>query len=148
MNKTTLRDDRLVSRADLINEPDDKAAPAWADWKAQSSDGVWRWYEKKPSSIRGEPWVVSISGKERCRIEKATLGGMPKGHDWRRTLKPVMRVFEPEPGEQVPCNFRVSPEFRQRLKLFAAAHDMKMVDVFTSAVGEYMKKTKGARLDD
>ncbi|UTA79009.1 AlpA family phage regulatory protein [Halomonas sp. XH26] len=43
-------------------------------------------------------------------------------------------------AEQVPCNFRVSPEFRHRLKSFAVANEMSMVEVFTRAVDEYMKK--------
>lgn len=50
---------------------------------------------------------------------------------------------KPEAGEQVPCNFRVSPEFRRRLKSFAAAHDMSMVDVFTQAVDEFMDRRGG-----
>ncbi|TDV89187.1 hypothetical protein BDK62_1247 [Halomonas alkaliantarctica] len=50
---------------------------------------------------------------------------------------------KPEAGEQVPCNFRVSPEFRRRLKSFAAGHDKSMVDVFTEAVEEYIEKRGG-----
>lgn len=50
---------------------------------------------------------------------------------------------KPEAGEQVPCNFRVSPEFRRRLKSFAAAHDMRMVEVFETAVTDYIEKRGG-----
>lgn len=50
---------------------------------------------------------------------------------------------KPEAGSQVPCNFRVSPEFRRRLKSFAAAHDVSMVDIFTEAVDEYIAKRGG-----
>lgn len=51
---------------------------------------------------------------------------------------------KPEPGTTVPCNFRVSPEFRRRLKAFAVAHDMSMVEVFETAVNEYMERKGGA----
>lgn len=50
---------------------------------------------------------------------------------------------KPEAGSQVPCNFRVDPEFRKRLKAFAVAHDMSMVEVFEKAVEEYMAKRGG-----
>lgn len=50
---------------------------------------------------------------------------------------------KPESGSQVPCNFRVSPEFRRRLKAFAVAHDTSMVEVFEAAVNEYMTKRGG-----
>jgi len=50
---------------------------------------------------------------------------------------------KPEAGSLVPCNFRVSPEFRKRLKAFAVAHDMSMVEVFEKAVEEYMAKRGG-----
>lgn len=50
---------------------------------------------------------------------------------------------KPEAGSQVPCNFRVSPEFRRRLKAFAVAHDTSMVEVFEAAVNEYMSKRGG-----
>lgn len=47
---------------------------------------------------------------------------------------------KPEAGRQVPCNFRVDPEFRKRLKSFAVAHDMSMVEVFEKAVNEFIEK--------
>ncbi|MEX2374000.1 MAG: hypothetical protein WD942_00215 [Dehalococcoidia bacterium] len=50
---------------------------------------------------------------------------------------------KPEAGSQVPCNFRVDPEFRKRLKAFAVAHDMSMVEVFETAVNEYIDKRGG-----
>lgn len=50
---------------------------------------------------------------------------------------------KPEAGQTVPCNFRVSPEFRRRLKSFAATHDMSMVEVFEKAVDEYIAKRGG-----
>ncbi len=48
-----------------------------------------------------------------------------------------------EAGSIVPCNFRVSPEFRRRLKTFAVSHDMSMVEVFETAVNEYMERKGG-----
>lgn len=51
---------------------------------------------------------------------------------------------KPEAGEDVACNFRISPELRRRLKSFAVAHDMSMKDVFTQAVEEFMDKRGGS----
>ncbi|QFT86804.1 hypothetical protein FIU88_19020 (plasmid) [Halomonas sp. THAF12] len=51
---------------------------------------------------------------------------------------------KPEAGATVPCNFRVDPEFKKRLKTFAATHDMSMVEVFETAVNEYMERKGGA----
>lgn len=53
-------------------------------------------------------------------------------------------THKPSAGSTVPCNFRVDPEFRKRLKTFAASHDMSMVEVFEIAVEEYIKN-KGSR---
>lgn len=50
---------------------------------------------------------------------------------------------KPGAGNEVPCNFRVDPEFRKRLKAFAVAHDTSMVEVFKNAVEEYMAKRGG-----
>lgn len=45
-----------------------------------------------------------------------------------------------EAGTKIPCNFRVDAEFKKDLKVFAAAHDMDMVEVFEEAVREYMNR--------
>lgn len=50
---------------------------------------------------------------------------------------------KPEAGQTVPCNFRVSPEFRRRFKSFAAAHDKSMTEIFAEAVDEYIAKRGG-----
>ena len=50
---------------------------------------------------------------------------------------------KPAAGEKVPLNFRVDPEFKRRLKGFAVAHDVDMVDVMMDAVGEYLDKKGG-----
>lgn len=49
---------------------------------------------------------------------------------------------KPESGEKVPLNFRVDPEIRREVRVFAGEHDMGMVDVFLDAWREY-KKIKG-----
>ncbi|MCP1317859.1 hypothetical protein [Halomonas sp. 707B3] len=51
---------------------------------------------------------------------------------------------KPESGAKVPCNFRVDPEFKKRLKVFSAAHDMDMVEVFEQAVSEFIDRKGGA----
>lgn len=60
------------------------------------------------------------------------------------TSSPVVgnNTSKPEAGVTVPLNFRVPHEIRREVRVFAADHDMDMVDVFLDAWEEY-KKIKG-----
>lgn len=60
------------------------------------------------------------------------------------TSSPVVgnNTSKPEAGSTVPLNFRVAAEIRREVRVFAADHDMDMVDVFLDAWAEY-KKIKG-----
>jgi hypothetical protein len=50
---------------------------------------------------------------------------------------------KPEAGELVALNFKVSPEFRADLKMFAAMHSMSMTEILKEGF-EIIKKTKGS----
>lgn len=53
--------------------------------------------------------------------------------------KPTTRPLTArEDGTLVPLNFKVSPEFKRRLKLFAVENDVSMVDAMMTAVNAYM----------
>ncbi len=41
----------------------------------------------------------------------------------------MTNTTRPQAGDLVPLNFKVSPELKQDIKLFAATHNMSMVDV-------------------
>lgn len=46
-------------------------------------------------------------------------------------------------GDKVTFNTRVPGEWKKRLKVFAAGHDLDMVDIMMEAVDEYLDR-KGA----
>ena len=75
----------LARRTELINEPDDADAPEWARWKAQDGDGEWWWYQHKPY-IEVDVWVEKTP---RGIVNEVSVGKIPAGHEWRKTLKPV-----------------------------------------------------------
>ncbi len=43
-------------------------------------------------------------------------------------------------GNTEPLNFRVTPDFRRRFRMFAAAHDLKHNEFLRLAVDEYMER--------
>lgn len=53
----------------------------------------------------------------------------------RKGVAPAMdmsgmaNTTRPQAGDLVPMNFKVAPELKQDIKLFAATHNMSMVDV-------------------
>ncbi len=50
---------------------------------------------------------------------------------------------KPEAGELVPMNFKVDSELKKDFKMFAAMHDMSMVDLLKEAFALY-KEHKGS----
>lgn len=54
------------------------------------------------------------------------------------TVKPQRPLTAREDGTLVPLNFKVSPEFKRKLKLFAAENDVSMVDAMMTALTAYM----------
>jgi len=47
-----------------------------------------------------------------------------------------------EDKNNMPLNFRVSPNFRRRFRMFAASHDLKLNELLILAFNEYEKKIK------
>lgn len=87
-----MRSEWLSRRRELINEPDDKDAPVWAEWVAQDSYGEWYWHVDEPylSEIHHP---VSMDGWYDFKNSSALVarGKIPAGHDWRKTLRRVKR---------------------------------------------------------
>lgn len=75
--------------------------------------------------------------------KKPSKGAPPKPGD---AQSPVVgnATSKPEAGELVMMNLRVSPEFRRRVRTFAAEHDMSMADVAERGMEMFMaSKGKG-----
>lgn len=71
------------------NKPKWKNAPPWARWLAQNKNGVWWWFEKKPtandSEIHGRIWEIE-------HTDKFFLAGFGEPSEkWKDTLemKPI-----------------------------------------------------------
>ena len=71
----------------------------------------------------------------------STKGAPPKPTDTTHVVG--NNTQKPEAGEEVPCNFRVDPEFKRRFKTFCVTHDREMKKVFVEAMEEYMAKRGG-----
>ncbi|RUR26798.1 hypothetical protein ELY33_16965 [Vreelandella andesensis] len=96
------KSDWLARRTELINEPDDSAAPPEAKYKIQGSTGQWYWaWGQKPESITVYSTRFSGWNVEPMCSEQATKGQIPEGHKWHETLKRVERdVCTPEEDEE------------------------------------------------
>lgn len=81
-----LEEQWLQRRKELINEPDDSTAPTWARWKTQDDDGTWFWHYLEPI-LGGWEWQQPWYGD----FALGAQGKIPAGHDWRKTLKEVVR---------------------------------------------------------
>lgn len=42
--------------------------------------------------------------------------------------------------DEVPLNFRVSADFRRRVKIYSASHDISQKDLVVAALNEYMQR--------
>lgn len=61
-------------------------------------------------------------------------------------LEPLTVSVKPKPltkkedGGNVLLNFSVTPEFKRKLKTYAASKDLSMVDVLKAAIDDYIEK--------
>lgn len=78
-------------RARIINEPSDSQAPEWANWKAQDSCGTWCWHGGKPIAQPRGAWRHDHAYGRHIDWGYASDGKTPAGHDWRETLRQVVR---------------------------------------------------------
>lgn len=51
----------------MINKPDWKNAPKWANWLAQDHDGQWYWFETEPELNNGT-WMPNMPRHEFAEI--------------------------------------------------------------------------------
>lgn len=77
----------LQRRAELINRPSWDDAPEWAQWLAQDEGGEWFWFEA-PVKMEEEEGEWFEKEGEDGRIDRASRGTTPAGHNWRDTLEP------------------------------------------------------------
>ena len=58
-------------------------------------------------------------------------------------VSPMANTTRPQAGDLVPLNFKVAPELRQEIKLFAATHNMSMVDVLKEGFARIKAEKSG-----
>lgn len=75
--------DYLQRRTELINRPSWEDAPEWAQWLAQDESGEWFWFEA-PVEMEEEGEWFEKEGED-GRIDRASRGATPAGHNWRDT---------------------------------------------------------------
>ncbi|MGL4507609.1 MAG: hypothetical protein ACRCUF_17950 [Aeromonas sobria] len=56
------------------------------------------------------------------------------------TVKARTPLTAREDSTLVPLNFKVKPEFKRKLKMFAAANDVSMVEAMMMAVNEHIEE--------
>ena len=76
-----------LRRTELINKPSWDDAPEWAEWLAQDESGEWFWFEA-PVEMEEEEGEWFEKEGEDGRIDRASRGAIPAGHNWRDTLEP------------------------------------------------------------
>lgn len=59
------------------------------------------------------------------------------------TISTMANTTRPQAGDLVPMNFKVAPELKQDIKLFAATHNMSMVDVIKEGFALLKAKNSG-----
>lgn len=70
------------------------------------------------------------------RTENAKLAALK--FDVEPKAKPVSGVTAASAATLTPLNFKVSPEFRRKLKMYAIEHDTTMVEVMVNTLNQLM----------
>lgn len=89
--KAFTRSEVEARKAELQNKPRWADAPAWANWLAQDSTGIWYWYAVMPT-ITGSRGFNGKSGTFLASVAGNVIG------DWRDTLEEIKR----EPNTDKP----------------------------------------------
>lgn len=74
------------------------------------------------------------------RTENAKLAALK--FDVEPKAKPVKAITAANGGSLVPLNFKVSPEFRRKFKMYALENDTSMVDIFVTQMNRLMENDK------
>lgn len=79
---------------------------------------------KKTVDLTG---LVATKGKASPAVDTPSCSSTPASSD-------------SDAVNNMPLNFRVSPEFRRRFRMFAAAHDLKLNELLRLAFDDYEKR--------